>query len=194
MEEKRLIAKIADVFSETLPIMQDARKGFFTDNGKLLKDSIDKFKNLIKNRAAAAETIIGKADKNEGEVKFVSTMVPLQITAMAIENVMEKMVIKVEAKVPFTEKALKEIGSLLYIVYEQLTDAKDYVLTGNPHLKENIRKNMEEMKRLADEYESVHQNRLITGVCMPKASYLYIDISESLKRATRALVEFSEKV
>jgi hypothetical protein len=40
----------------------------------------------------------------------------------------------------------------------------------------------------------IHQQRLIAGVCMPKASYLYIDISESIKRISRGLAEFSEKV
>lgn len=194
MEEKRLTRRFSDVFDETLPILESARKGFVTENAALLKESITKFRDLIKSRAVFAQTIIQKKEKSEEELKYLSTVVPLQIAALAIENVMEKMALKVEAKIPFTDKALKEIRSLQFLVYSQLTDARDYVLTGNPHLKENIRKSMEEIKRLADEYELVHQNRLITGVCMPKASYLYIDITDSLKRAARAMVEFSEKV
>jgi Na+/phosphate symporter len=194
MEERRLTRRISDTFDEALPILQNARKGFVTENATLLKESITKFRDLLKSRVSSAETIIKKNEKNEEELKYIGMVIPLQTAAQAIENVMEKMAIKVEAKVPFTEKALKEIGTLLIVVYTQLTDAKDYVVTGNPNLKASIRKSMEEIRSLADEYEAVHQNRLIMGVCMPKASYLYIDISDSLKRAARALVEFSEKV
>ncbi len=193
MEDERLTKMLSDVFGEALPILQNARKGFITDNVALLKDSIAKFRELLKSRVAFSESIIKKTDKNEAEIKYVSTVIPLQSAAQAITNVMEKMAIKAEAQIPFTDKALKEIGSLLIIVYTQLTDARDYLVTGNPHLKENIRKNMEEIKRLAEEYELVHQNRLIMGVCVPKASYLYIDITDSLKRAARAMVQFSEK-
>jgi Na+/phosphate symporter len=47
---------------------------------------------------------------------------------------------------------------------------------------------------LIADYDVVHQNRLISGVCMPKASYLYIDITDSLKRISRGLVDLVEKV
>jgi Na+/phosphate symporter len=194
MEEKRLSEMLSDVFDEALPVLQNARKGFVRDNGSLLEESITKFRRLLKSRITSAEAITKKEERNEEEDKYVSMVIPLQTAALAIENVMEKMAIKAEAKIPFTEKALKEIDSLLVIVYAQLVGAKDYVTTRNPNLKANIRKNMEEIKRLADEYDLVHQNRLITGVCIPKASYLYIDITDSLKRVARALVQFSEKV
>jgi len=194
MEEKRLTNRISETFNAALPILQNARKGFVTEDAVLIKESIAKFRDLVKSRGSTAESIVMKEEKSDEEKRYISMVIPLQTAAVAIENVMEKMAIKVEAKIPFTEKALKEIGSLLVIVYAQLTDAKDYVVTGNAHLKENIRKNMEEIKKLADEYEVVHQDRLIAGVCMPKASYLYIDITDSLKRAARALTEFCEKL
>jgi Na+/phosphate symporter len=194
MEEKRLNKMLSGVFDETLPILRHARKGFITDNKTLVNESMTKFRDLLKARVKSAEAIIKKEDKSEDEIKYVSMIIPLQTAALAIENVIEKMAIKAEAKIPFTEKALKEIDSLLGIVYAQLTDAKDFVTTGNPHLKANIRKHQEEIKKLADEYDLVHQNRMITGVCIPKASYIYIDITDSLKRGARALVQFSEKL
>jgi Na+/phosphate symporter len=194
MEEKKLTNRISETFSAALPIMKDARKGFVTENAALIKESISKFRELLKTRGSTAESIVRKEDKTEEEKRYITMIIPLQAAAVAIENVMEKMAIKVEAKIPFTEKALKEIDSLLILVYAQLTDAKDYVVTGNTHLKENVRKNMEEIRRLASDYDLVHQDRLIAGVCMPKASYLYIDITDSLKRAARSLAEFCEKL
>jgi Na+/phosphate symporter len=53
---------------------------------------------------------------------------------------------------------------------------------------------MEKMFKMIEELALVHQNRLITGICMPQASYLYLDITDSLKRITRGLVDFADKV
>ena len=111
-----------------------------------------------------------------------------------MENLMEKMEIKVDAKILFSEKALKEINALFSVIEAQLVDTKDYVLTANPTLKAAARQGMEDIQRLADEYAVIHQDRLIAGVCMPKASYLYIDITDSLKRLARGLAAFAEKV
>jgi Na+/phosphate symporter len=194
MEEKGLTKRISDTFDEVLPILENARKGFVMENAAMIKESIARFRELLRSRVAFSEAILKKKEKDEAEIRYVSMITPLQIAALGIENVMEKMAIKVEAKVPFTHKALKEIRSLQLLVYSQLADAREYVMSGDPQLKANIRKNMEEIKRLAGEYELVHQDRLITGICMPKASYLYIDITDSLKRAARAMVDFSEKV
>lgn len=180
MEEKKQLTKmLSDVFHEAMPILQHARNGFIRDNGVELKESVAKFRELLKSRATFAETLIKKKEKNEAELKYVGTLAPLQASALAIENVMQKMAVKAEAKIPFTEKGLKEIDSLLVLVYAQLTDARDYVITENPHLKVSIRQCMEEIKRLADEYELIHQQRMISAVCVPKASYLYIDITDS---------------
>ena len=79
-------------------------------------------------------------------------------------------------------------------VGKEFTDLKDFCLTKNPILKEQVRVDMEEIRKLIDEYEIIHQNRLVTGVCMPQASYLYIDITDSLKRMAKELSVFAEKL
>ena len=53
---------------------------------------------------------------------------------------------------------------------------------------------MEKIIEMADKYSLMHEERLITGACMPKASYLYLDIIGSIKRIAQELVSFSERV
>ena len=194
MEEKRLTRRFSDLFDEIVPIVENLRKGFFAQNATLVKESHEKFKEILRNRVAFAEKILKERVKGEQEQRYVGLIVPFQTVALAMENLMEKMEIKVDAKILFSEKALKEINALFAVIEAQLMDAKDYVLTANPHLKASVRQGMEDVQRMADEYAVIHQDRLIAGVCMPKASYLYIDITDSLKRLARGLAAFSEKV
>jgi Na+/phosphate symporter len=194
MEEKRLTRRFSDLFDEIVPVVENLRKGFFAQNAALVKESHDKFKEILRNRVAFAEKILKEKVKGEQEQRYVLLIVPFQTVALAMENLMEKMEIKVDAKILFSEKALKEINALFAVIEAQLKDTKDYVLTANPHLKAAVHQGMEDIQRMADEYAVIHQDRLIAGVCMPKASYLYIDITDSLKRLARGLAAFSERV
>jgi Na+/phosphate symporter len=194
MEEREIMQKFSNLFSDTVTVMEGAGKGFITLNSKRVKEELEKFRVLLKSRLPDVEKVIAEKEKGEVEKKFIGMIIPFQTVALSIENLLEKMELKLDSNVLFSEKATKELKELYLILEGQIRDTADYVVTKNPHLKDLIRKGMEDMKKLIDEYAVVHQNRLITGVCMPKASYLYIDITDSLKRAARGLVEFAEKV
>ncbi len=77
---------------------------------------------------------------------------------------------------------------------EQFRDTKDYVHTKNPGLLGSPNSTWRRCFRMIEELALVHQNRLITGICMPQASYLYLDITDSMKRITRGLVDFADRV
>jgi len=193
MEEQELTNRFCSLFEETLPILTNIYKGFAGQKINLLKESRSKFREVWKNRLPAVEKLIGDTEKNEVEKKFVALLPHLQRVALAIDNLVDKMEIKVETHILFSQKALDEIKQLMVAVGTEFTDVKDYCMAKNPVLKEQIRTDMEKIRKMIYEFEMVHQNRLITGVCMPKASYLYIDMTDSLKRMAKELGDFAEK-
>ncbi len=193
MEDQELTNRFCSLFEETLPILTDIYKGFAGQKINLLKESRSKFREIWKNRLPAVEKLIEDKDKNEVEKRFVTLLPHLQRVALAIDNLLDKMEIKVETHALFSQKALDEIKQLMVAVGTEFTDVKDYCMTKNPVLKEQIRVDMEKVRKMIDDFEMVHQNRLITGVCMPKASYLYIDMTDSLKRMAKELGAFAEK-
>jgi len=75
----------------------------------------------------------------------------------------------------------------------EFTVVKDYFTTRNPVIKDKIRSDTEKVREMIDEFDIVHQNRLITGICMPQASYLYIDMTDSLKRMAKELAALADK-
>jgi Na+/phosphate symporter len=194
MEEKELNQRFHNMFEKMTPILEDMKKGFFTQNNTILKESEKRFREILKSALPFAEKLIEEKEKDEVEKRYVNLVLPVQMTALALENLIEKMHIKVESHILFSEKALNEIKELFAVMESLFIDTKDYILTQNPHLKNNIKSGKEKIIRMANEYALVHEQRLITGVCMPKASYLYIDITDSLKRIARGLFDFAEKV
>ena len=194
MEEKDLIQRFYKTFEAIIPILQDVYKGFFANNPVLLKECSSKFEKMHTAVLPFVEKVFAEKEKDPIEKIYVNLVLAFQPIVLAIDSLINKMLVKVESDILFSDKAIKEIKSLLEITYGQCRDTKDYVLTKNPHLKENVLAAKERLAELVAEYDIVHQNRLITGVCMPKASYLYIDFTHSLKRIARGLADFVEKV
>ena len=194
MEEREMTQRFHGLFNDILSLMEDIEKGFFSQNAKLVKDTHEKFRELLKFRATQVEKIMGDKEKDEAEMKYVSLIVPFQTVALGMENLIDRMETKLGSDILFSEKALKEIRELFQIMAGQVKDTRDYVITKNPHLDDLIKKGREEMGRLADNYALIHEERLITGCCMPRASYLYIDLTDSLKRIAKGLVEFAERL
>jgi len=194
MEEKELMQGFHGTFEVITPILENVYKGFVANNPTLIKKCLSDFQNTLNAKLPIVEKIITAKDKDQIEKKFVNLILAFQPIALAIDNLIAKMLVKAEAKILFSEKGTKEIKVLLHITYGQFRDTKDYIQTQNPNLKNEVAVAKEKLVDLVTDYDVVHQNRLITGICMPKASYLYIDITDSLKRIARGLADFIEKV
>jgi Na+/phosphate symporter len=194
MEEKRLAEKFNDEFVTTIPILDNIEKGFLTQNLNIVKENKALFREMLKSRAISVQKIIEEKNKTEAQKEYLILLPAFQTIGLALENLISKMETKVELKILFSEKALAEIKELYAILEEQFRDTKDYIATKNPVLKTEIRAGWEKIFKAVDEYAIIHQNRLIAGVCMPQTSYLYLDIVDSIKRISRGLIDFSEKV
>ena len=191
MEERDITERICKLFEDTVPVLHNIYKGFMGQKLNLLKESRAKFRESLVAVRPNVELIISDKDKSEAEQWFVKALPHLQRIALALDNLLDKMEAKVESNILFTDKALDEIKQLMVAVAAEFMDVKDYCATRNSILKKQIELNLDKVTNLINEFDSVHQNRLITGVCMPQASYLYIDMTDSLKRMSRELSAFA---
>ncbi len=194
MEEKELTRRYYQVFDELIPALEQMQKGFFGTKEAILKEGRHKFLKVIFSRLDYIEDVMEKKEKNAYEKKYIILVPIFQKVASGLENLSSKMESKLEGKILFSEKAMQELTTLYDIMMDQFKSARDYLLTGNGHLKDMVMASKEKMLKLMDEYATVHQQRLVTGVCMPKASYLYLDMTDSFKRIARGLNDFIEKV
>ncbi len=194
MKEGEILQRFQEILDTAIPILEELKKGFFTQKVSLIQDCEKKFGDLLISRLPYAEKIVGEKEKDAAEKKYVLLLPTFQTIGLAIENLMYKMEARVHSNILFSQKALSEIQELYTIMQEQLRDTKDYITTKNPSLGESIKKHMEKIFKLIEEFSIIHQNRLITGICMPQASYLYLDITDSLKRISRGLTDLAEKV
>ena len=194
MEEKRLVNRFNDAFAITVPILDNIKKGFLTHKLDVMRENKAKFREMVKTKAVSLLKIIEEPNKSEADKEYLLLIPAFQTIGLALENLMNKMETKVELKILFSEKALTEIKEIYSMLEEQFRDTRDYIATKNPVLKANIKASYEKVFNTADGYALIHQERLIKGICMPEASYLYLDIIDSIKRISRGLIDFADKV
>jgi Na+/phosphate symporter len=83
--------------------------------------------------------------------------------------------------IPFTERAMSEVNTLFKQNIELLECVRDAVLTKNKVLMRHIVEQSNQLDTRVDECALLHQQRMIEGICVPKASSLYLAILDYLK-------------
>jgi len=88
---------------------------------------------------------------------------------------------KIREKVLFSDKAGNETIYLLQRLVEMLRPTGDMILARNTFLSKYIQESQANIEHLADEYATLHENRLITGECLPVASSIYLGMLGAIK-------------
>jgi Na+/phosphate symporter len=81
----------------------------------------------------------------------------------------------------FSHKGLAEVKELCMLAEELCIHSIDYLVTGNPLLKKQIDALIQEGSQQARNFSTEHEERLIKGICMPKASNLYLQMMGRIK-------------
>jgi Na+/phosphate symporter len=124
----------------------------------------------------------GGVEDKEQLKALVASVTHLQGVGEALKGMIPHVRNKVNENVLFSDKAVGELKFLFENTREVLKSAGDFFLTRNPLLMNYVLEKGVYLNEIADSYAIEHEDRLISGVCMPKASPLYINILESVAR------------
>jgi Na+/phosphate symporter len=93
----------------------------------------------------------------------------------------------------FTERGVREVNTLFERTTELLECARDLVRTGNRVLVRHLATEGTRFHGLADDYARAHEERLIQGVCMPRASSAYLAILDYLREIVRHVQRIADR-
>jgi len=101
---------------------------------------------------------------------------------------------KVTEDILFSDKSVNEANKLFSHLQELLNSLGNCINKCTGELVEPIRSSVKELCEQADEYAIFHEDRLISGVCMPKNAPIYLDILESFKSIAWHVGEISRNI
>ncbi|MBI4526705.1 MAG: Na/Pi cotransporter family protein [Deltaproteobacteria bacterium] len=117
----------------------------------------------------------------EGEQAFLLIPTHLERIGDNIELLIRAIDKVIQEGIPFSERANKEINTLFEKDIELLECVRDVIPTRNRVLIRSIIEEGRRFEEMADNFAVVHQQRLIEGVCVAKASSVYLAVVDYLK-------------
>jgi phosphate:Na+ symporter len=179
---------------------------------QMLELSEDAF---VKGRASALD----RADELAGEIKvkedrLTETLAKLAASSseargiLAVPSHIEKIAIslmrlndsiraKIKDSLLFSDKAVKETGTLLAKSREVLKRAGEVAVSGSASLSETVKSEADAIISMSEGCATSHEDRLVTGECSPKSSSTYLCLLYSLEdvaaQAKEAVVKLAAK-
>jgi Na+/phosphate symporter len=120
---------------------------------------------------------LAKMASTSGEARTLLT-VPSYIekSATSIKRITENSRGRIKEGLLFSDKAINETGKLFTITKDVFKKAGEAVVTGSQASIDTARADADAMERMANEFSTAHEDRLVTGECSPKSSSTYLCI------------------
>jgi phosphate:Na+ symporter len=178
---KSIKAKIADMSKLALGMWQRMHQSFLEHDADLIPAILDdenKLNNLEKEITTDLVSLSRvSSDKTEKAkaIIYADIVGDLELIGDYCKDILERIQIKIEEKLLFSEDAVKEYEEL----YRKTEDALDEVVYAlskdTPHLVKELSKETH-IDRLVDEYRKRHNQRLIQGICSPMACNMFLNM------------------
>ncbi len=192
---------IKDVKKEIYLIMHKALEMVeLTEDGftKNKFSSLDQADELAKEIHAKEDTLtamLAKMASANPDARMLLT-VPSHVEKIAtsIKRITENSRSRIKEGMLFSDRAILETGKLFTKAKEVLKKAGESAVTGSKGTLENTLREIDTIERMANDFATAHEERLVTGECSPKSSSTYLcilyafeDMGAHIKNATRRL-------
>jgi len=160
--------------------------------------SLDQAESLareIREREDALTEKLAKLAPTDNTARaIISVPVHIEKIAVSIERVVSNVRIKIKEGLLFSDKAIQETSRMLVKGKEVLKKAGEAIVTASPDSLETVRIECDAMIRMANDFATTHEDRLVAGECSPKASsnylcmlYAFEDMASHAKDAVKKL-------
>jgi len=131
-----------------------------------------------------------------GEVLKAVILFPgrLERTGDLLESILNVAQIKAREGIPFSDKANEELSRLFGLTIETLENFRKVLAHRDPNILHQLMENHEQLGQMTVDFAMAHEDRLIEGLCSPKASSLYLDILDSVKNANQHIRSMTESL
>ncbi|MFN3476815.1 MAG: PhoU domain-containing protein [Candidatus Methylomirabilales bacterium] len=182
---ERLRDEIHEMCQQTVEMLKLTWEGFRKQDVRPLQPAEKLGREIHQREKALTALVVKRSADQAGAVGSDQALffVPMHLERVGdnIEFLVRAIKMMVQEGIPFSERAMREVNTLFEKAIELVEGVRDVILTKNRVLIRYILEEGQRYEEMANEYALAHQQRLIEGVCMPKASSVYVAILDYLK-------------
>lgn len=185
--------KIAETLSDLHQMIGLTYEGFIKHKKAPLAEAESLGRKVHEFEKTFDESLISGGDR-EGAGALLTLAGHVERIGDCIEGVIRVVYSKIKEGTLFSEKAVSELTYVYNTVRDLTQHVKDVVLTLNPFLADHVITTSEKLSAAAQEYATAHEERLISGVCQPLHSSMYLDMVDNLRTAGWHLREMAARL
>ncbi|TNF53382.1 MAG: hypothetical protein JSV71_04180 [Nitrospiraceae bacterium] len=167
---------------------------FIYNNAQPLGNYKDTVGAIKKEEDHMTKAITEYAADNPELKPYVSVSIHLLRVWDGIGKLLDLIDKKIRDNILFSDKAVNETTFLLQRLIEMLRPTADIILARNTYLSLYIKESQAGVQRRAVDYATLHENRLIEGVCLPAASSVYVNMLDAIKSIAWHTKEIAAKL
>lgn len=185
--------KLSEATDDLLSMLNFMYDGFIKHKKSLLNDAEKLGKKVHKFEKDFTEDIIKEGNKDS--VRLLITIAGhLERIGDCFENIIRTIHTKIKEGTLFSDKAVSELNYLFNTTKDLLKNLKDLIVTFNSVLIDHMVSVGTKANQMADEFATQHEERLVTGICHPKHSSMYLDILDNLRMSVWHIKEIARKI
>ncbi len=173
--------KLYDFVNDADDCISLLQTAFIYNKSSPLQECNTKASDIQSSEISLTKRLTEASRENQDLRKYISIPSHLFSIAQNIGNLSELIHKKIEDNVLFSDKAVNELMFLLQRLSEMLIPAADIILARNIFLSQYVQESQAGVEKKADEYATMHEERLIRGECLPVSSSLFIGMLDAIK-------------
>lgn len=181
LDTKKKVLSLYELANNTGDFISLIQTAFIYNTSKPLQECKAQAENSRKESDQLSTIITAYAIDNPDLKPYVSVPAHIIIIWKSLEKLSELTAKKIESNILFSDKAADETIYLLQRLIEILRPTSDMILARNTFLSKYIVQAQAGVENMSKEYATLHEDRLITGECMPEASSIYVKMLEAIK-------------
>ncbi len=195
-EVKKEINKITRLLEQ---MFETTQEGFMKNRLEPLKEVLRKEEsvNELERELVGLIAQVSKGDLSESDYKELTSLMEvvgdLERIGDLCEDIVERVEIKIWEKLYFSDKAVEEYDEL----YSKVKAVLEQVFKGLNEADEGFgREGIEsakEIPRLVERFKRAHSERLVKGICTPRAANFFVDMLEFMGQISNHAVGAAKK-
>jgi len=174
--------KLKDMSKLALKMWQMTHRTFMEHNADLIPGILEDENSLnnMEKDIAADLVRLGKDNPDEHmrevAVLFAEVVEDFELIGDYCKDILERVQIKIEERLLFTEEAVIEYNAVYNKTLEALDEIAFAFERGDLSLVKIVLRKEEHIDSLVDEYRKKHNERMIQGVCTPMACNMFLNM------------------
>jgi Na+/phosphate symporter len=191
---KELVGRVYQMNQSAVECLYLLQNAFLYNSPRSLDECEERTRSIRMGEETLTKGLIEEARANPDVRAYVS--VPGHIERMGgfLDDVIRCVRTKIDKGVLFSDKAVSETVFLLERLQEVVKNTGDIILARNTVLKNYVRESATEIGRSASGFATMHEERLIEGLCTPAASPLFLDMLDAMRSIAWHTKEIAEKL